>query len=99
MISAFASLVGVSVGITSSAVELKICALTEAIQINKSIIKKKRKKHEKHNKTLLLAKTKLNKIEVLISNALINSNFNHDKFFPVNDVLKYNEMKEEIESP
>ena len=43
-ISAFALLIGVSVGIASSAVGLKICAITEGIKKFKSIIKKKRKK-------------------------------------------------------
>ena len=37
----------------------------------KSIIKKKKKKH---NKIMLLAKYKLNAVEVLFSKALINSN-------------------------
>ena len=42
-ISAFASLVGIPLGNTSSAVELKICTITEGIKNCKSIIKKKRK--------------------------------------------------------
>ena len=60
----------------------------------KSIIKKKRKKH---NKIALLAKFKLNNIEVLISEALINSNINYNEFVLINDVLKeFYDMKEEI---
>ena len=43
-ISAFASLVGISIGITSSAIGLTICAITTAIKKYKSIIKKKKKK-------------------------------------------------------
>ena len=47
----------------------------------------------------MLAKSKLNDIEVLISKALINSNISHDKFVLVNNVPKeYDDMKEEIES-
>ena len=42
-ISAFASLVGIPVGITSSSIGLKICAKTEAISRYKSIIKKRKK--------------------------------------------------------
>ena len=42
-ISVFASLVGVPVGIASSAVELKICALNVGIKSYKSIINKKNK--------------------------------------------------------
>ena len=40
-ISAFASLIGITIGITSSAIELNICAITAGIKKYKSIIKKK----------------------------------------------------------
>ena len=60
-ISAFSSLVGISIGITSSAVRLKIYAVTAAIKKYKSKIKKNK---GKHNKIILLAKSKLNSIEV-----------------------------------
>ena len=42
LISAFASLVCIPVGITSSTVGIKICAKTEGIKKYKSIIKKKK---------------------------------------------------------
>ena len=45
--SAFASLVGIPIGIMSSAIRLKICTIIAAIKIYKSIIKKKKKKHNK----------------------------------------------------
>ena len=93
-ISAFVSLLGIPIGITNSAIGLKICAITLGIKKFKSIIKKKKKKHDK---IVLLAKSKLNKIEVLISKALIGSNITDDKFVLINNVLKeYNEMKKEI---
>ena len=45
---------------------------------------------------MLLAKTKLNPIEVFISKALIDLYTNHDEFILVNNVLrKYNEKKKE----
>ena len=47
LISRFTWLVGVLVGITSSAVRLKVCAITAGIKKYKSIKKKKRKKHDK----------------------------------------------------
>ena len=84
-ISAFASLVSIPIGITSSAIGLKICAITAGIKKYKSIIKKKKKKHDK---IVLLAKSKLNSIEVLISKALIDSNISHDEFVLINNVLK-----------
>ena len=46
-ISTFASLVCVLVGIVSSAVGTKICAMTTAIKKYKSVIKKKKKKYDK----------------------------------------------------
>ena len=55
---------------TSSAVKLKFCAMAAGIKKHKSMIKKKKKKHDK---VVLLRKTKLNTIEVLISRALISS--------------------------
>ena len=60
-VPAFSSLVDIPVRVTSSAKELKICAITPGIKKYKSIIKKKKKKH---NKMVLLAKSKLNKIEL-----------------------------------
>ena len=53
--SVFSSLIGTPIGITSSAIGLKICAITTGIK--KSII---RKKKENHDKIVLLAKPKLN---------------------------------------
>ena len=52
-------------------------------------------KKKEHDKIVLLAKTKLNNAEVLISKVLIDSNIGRDEF--VDYVLKeHNEMKEEI---
>ena len=42
-ISAFASLVGIPAGITSSAATIKICVITAGIKKYKSVIKEKRK--------------------------------------------------------
>ena len=87
-ISAFTYLVGIPIGITSSAIELKNCAITAAIKKYRSIIKKKKKKHDK---MVLLAKS----IKVLISKALIDSVISHDKFALINNVLQeHKEMKE-----
>ena len=95
-ISAFASLVCVPVGITSSVVGIKICTIAAWIKNYKSVIKKKKRKHDK---IIFLEKDKLNTIEVLISKGLIDSNISHDEFNTVNNVLrKYNEIKEEIKT-
>ena len=76
-IFAFASLLGIPPGITSSAIGLKICAIAAGTKKYKSLIKKKKKKH---GKIVLSAKSKLNSIDVLISKALIDSNTSHDEF-------------------
>ena len=90
-ISAFASLLGIPIGITSSATGLKMCAITAGNKKYKSIIEKKNKKRDK---IILTAKSKLNSIEVLISKAVIDSVIGHDEFVLINNVLKeYNERR------
>ena len=84
-ISASASLIGGPIEITSSAIRLKICAIAAGIKKYKLIMKKKKKKHDK---IVLLVKTKLISIEVLISKALIDSVISHDEFALINNVRK-----------
>ena len=93
-ISAFGFLLGTPIEITSFAIGLKICAIAAGIKQYKSIIKKKKKKHDK---IVLLTKTKLNSIEVLISRPSIDSSIRHDEFVLINNVLKeHDDMKQEI---
>ena len=90
------TLVGISIGIASSTIGLKICVITAGIKKYKSIIKKKRRKH---NKIVLLAKSKLNSIEVLIFETLTDLNISQDEFLLINNVLKeLYDMKEEIKN-
>ena len=92
-ISAFTSLIGIPIALTSSSIGLKISEIAAGIIKYKSIIKKKRKKHDT---IVLLAIYKLNSVEVLISKALIDSGISHDEFVLINNVLKeYGETKEE----
>ena len=87
-------MVGIPLGIVTSTIGLKICAVPARIKKYKSIIKKKKKKNDK---IVLLTKSKLNNIEVLISKALINSVISHDEFVLISNVWKeHNDMKEEI---
>ena len=82
-------MLGIPIGFTSSGVGLKVCTIASGI---------KRKK-KKHHKIVLLAKSKLNRIEVFIFNALIDSNISHGEFVLINNVLKeYEDMKEEIKN-
>ena len=66
---AFAFLLCILIEITRSAVGLKTCAITAAIKVHKEIIEKGM---NKHGKMVLLTKTKLNTIEILISQALVD---------------------------
>ena len=93
-ISAFTFFIGIHTGITSSATKLKICAITVGIKKYNSIIKKK-----KHIKIVLLAESKLNSVEVLISKTLVDSVISHDELFLINNELKeYYDMKEKIKN-
>ena len=69
--SAFASLVAIPL-VASSAVGLKSCAITVWFKKYKPINSKKKK-----DKIVLLGNFKLNRIEVLLSEALIDSNISH----------------------
>ena len=85
---------GIPIGITGSAIGLKICAIAAGIKKYKSVIKKK-----KYDKTVLLAKSKLNSIEILISKAWIDWVISHDEFVLINNAhIEYVEMKEEIKN-
>ena len=91
-ISAFVSLVSIAAGVASFVITRKTSIITAGNIKYKSMIKKK-----KHNEILLLAKTKLNTVEVLISKALIDSNIRHDKFLLANN-MKNEDTKEEIKN-
>ena len=57
--------------------------------LNMTINKKK-----KHDQLLMLAKSKFNSIETLISQALIDSNISHEEFIKIlNEKDKYERMK------
>ena len=95
-ISSFASSAGITVGITSSAIGLKIDVITAGIKLYKPMIKKKKKEHDK---IVLSAKSKLNNIEVLISKPAIDSNISQDEVVLINNVLKqFYDVKEEIKN-
>ena len=90
-ISEYAFLLGIAIGITSSSIGLKTCAITAGIKKYKSIIRKNKKKHDQ---ILLLSQSNLNSLEVLIFKALIDSKISDDEFVLINNVLKeYDDIK------
>ena len=65
--------------------------------IIKKLLRETRKKKKKHSKIIMLAKSKLNSIETLMSQAIIDFKISHEEFKTiVNEKEKYDQMKESI---
>ena len=95
-IISFTSIVGAPVGIASARLTL-IFSLT--IGIVKKLLNITRNKNKKHDKILMLAKSKLNSIETLISQALIDMEISHEEFITIlKEKDKYEKMKDNLRS-
>ena len=95
-ICSFTSIVGAPVGIASESFTL-IFYLTTRIVKKLIVITKNKKK--KHNKILMLDKSKLNSIETSISQALIDIEISHEEFiaiFKEKDI--YEKLKDSLRS-
>ena len=91
----FTSVNGAPVGIASASFTL-VFSLTTGI-IKKLLNTKNKKK--KHDKILLLVKSKLNSIEILISQALIDMGISHEEFVTIlKEKDLYEKMKENVKS-
>ena len=77
-ICSFTSIVGASVGISSASFNLFFCLTTG---ITKKLLSITRK--NKHDKIFMLTKSKINSIETLISQALIDMNISHEEFVTI----------------
>ena len=89
----FTSGVGAPVGIASASFTL-IFSLTTGIV--KKLLSITRNKKKKHDKILKLAKSKLNSIETLVSQALIDLEISHEEFVTVlKERDKFEKMKED----
>ena len=63
----------------------------------KKLLKTTGNKKKKHNKILMLARSKLNSIESKISEASIKNEISHEDFIRIiNEEEKYRELKESI---
>ena len=92
-IISFASTIGVPAGIASACFTLIFLTAGIIKKILSTTIKKKKK----HDQILMLAKSKYNSIEALISQALIDINISHKEFITILDEKnKYESMKENI---
>ena len=93
-IASFATATGVPIGITSASLSLAFSVCTGLV---KKLLKATRIKKKKHNKIVMLARSKLNSIEGKISEALINSQTSHEDFITIiNEEKNYRELKESI---
>ena len=89
-----ASIIEAPVGIASATFSL-ILSLTTGII--KKLLKITRDKKKRHKKIFMLAKSKLNSIETLISQALIDLEISHEEFKTiVNEEENYRRLKENI---
>ena len=92
----FTTVIGIPAGKTIATFTL-IFLLTTGIM--KKLLKEIRKKkpQKKHSKIAMLAKSKLNSIEALTSQALIDSDISHEECKTIlNEEEKYDQMKESI---
>ena len=72
-----ANVIGIPAGIISSSFTL-IFSLTTGII--KKLLKETRKKNKEHSKIIMLTKSKLNSMETLMSQALMDFEINHEEF-------------------
>ena len=88
-IAAFATVVGTPVGIVSASLSL-IFSLSKGIV--KNLLKTTRNEKKKHNKIIMLARSKLNSIESKVSEASIKSEISHEDFMIIiNEGKNYRE--------
>ena len=93
-IISFTNFIGIPAGVISVSLTLVFSLTTGIIQ---KLLKETRKKKKKHSKIIILAKSKLNSIETLMSQALIDLDISHEEFKTiVNEKEKYDQMKENI---
>ena len=95
-IISFTSIIGAPVGIASVSLTLIFSLTTGMI---KKLLNITRNKKKKHDKVLMSAKNKLNSIEKLISQALIDLDRNHEECVRIlKEKDKYERMKENLRS-
>ena len=77
-IPSFVTVIGAPVGIVSESFSL---AFSISTGITKKLLKTTTNKKKKHNKIVMLARSKLYSIESKISEALINNKISHEDFY------------------
>ena len=94
-IFSFTSIGGAPVGIASASFTLFFSLTTGIV---KKLLNKARQKKKKH-KILMLAKSKRNRIETVISQVLIDMEISHEEFITIlKEKDKYEKMKDNLRS-
>ena len=92
--ASFETVIGIPIGITSASLSLAISLCTGLV---KKLLKAARNKKKKHDKIVMLARSKLNSIEYKISEALINNQISHEDFIAIiSEKRSYRDLKESI---
>ena len=91
------------VSVVGAPIEIAGASFTLIFSLTTGIIKKllsiTRSKQKKHDKILILVKSKLNSIETLVSQILINMEISHEEFITIlKEKDKYETMKENVRS-
>ena len=95
-IASYTTVLGLPVGIVGSSLTL-ICTIGTGI--NKSLLRVTKKGKKKHNKIIVLAKSKLNTIDTLLSSALNDSKISHEEFTNIiTEQNIYENIKENIKN-
>ena len=93
-IASYASVVGTPAGIAGSSLTL---IFTVGTGISKSLLKVTKKRKQKHNRIIALAKNKLNTIDTLLCSALNDSEISHEEFSNIiTETNIYENFKENI---
>ena len=93
-IASIATVIRASVGKMSVSCSLAFSISTVFV---KRFVKSTRNKKKKHNKIVMLARSKLNRKESKVSEALINNEISHEDCMTIiNEEKKYRELKESI---
>ena len=80
-LASYATIVGIPAGIAGASLTLIFTVTTGVV---KTLLNITRKKKKKHNKIIALARSKLNIIEKLLSQALIDFEITHEEFSKIN---------------
>ena len=91
-----ATIIGIPVGIVGASLTI---IFTETTSVVKKLLNITRKKKKKHTKIIALARSKLNIIETLISQALIDFEISHEEFSKIiYEKSNYEQIRDNVRS-